>query len=167
MTRTTLGPALAMMLAAAWAAGCNGPAPKDSEIPQPLSLSLPKAISIHPFTGTRVFDDEGHLRGIDVQIEVLDSFGDSTRAFGDFRFELYTYQPNRPDPKGMRVAVWNESLMTGDKSALHWDRIKRLHQFKLQWDRPIPVGQEFVLVAVFDSPWTPRLFNERVFVAGQ
>ena len=37
-----------------------------------------------------------------------------------------------------------------------------------RWDlNPIPVGQRFVLVAVFTSPFTQRLFAERVFVSGQ
>jgi hypothetical protein len=164
---TTIGLVAAPLAALLFCVGCNGgPAPA-TEIPEPISLSLPRAVSIHPFTGLRRFDEAGGIRGIDVQIEMSDSFGDSTRGFGDFRFELYTYQPGTPDPKGQRVATWNESLMEAEKNALHWDRIKRLYEFRLQWDRPIPVGREFVLVAVFDSPYTPRLFDERVFVAGQ
>ena len=32
---------------------------------------------------------------------------------------------------------------------------------------PIPVGRKFVLQAVFTSPFTERMFAERVFISGQ
>jgi len=136
-------------------------------VPEPIRLLLPEAVRIHPFTGTRIFDEKGGIRGIDVRIEASDYYGDSTKAFGDFRFELYTHRENSADPKGQRLAVWEESLITPEKNLLHWDKITHTYQFKLQWDRPVAVGKKFVLAATFSSPYTPRLFDERVFVSGQ
>ena len=137
------------------------------QIPAPVNLLLPSKIRIHPFTGTRTFDESGGVRGIDVRIEAIDAFGDPQKAFGDFRFELYSFEPFSLDPKGGRIASWHESLIDPKKNLVHWDGIAKRYQFKLQWNEAIPVGQKFVLVATFSSPFTERLFDQRVFVSGQ
>ncbi len=141
--------------------------PATGPVPYPVTLMLPKTISIHPFTGTRTFDDAGGVKGIDVRIEAKDSYGDTTRAFGDFRFELYTYRPNSLDPKDTKIATWDVPLSDPQTNLRHWDSITRTYQFRLQWSQPIPVGNRFVLVAVFSSPYGQRAFTERVFVSGQ
>ena len=137
------------------------------KVPPPIDLLLPHKISVHPFTGTRTFDQAGGARGFDVRIEATDSFGDPTKAFGDFRFELYDYRPFSPDPKGTKIATWRESLLEPKRNLQHWDNIAKRYQFKLQWGQPIPAGQRFVLVATFTSPFTGRLFDQHIFVSGE
>ena len=139
----------------------------DQPVPEPINLLLPKSVRIHPFTGTRSFDEAGGIRGIDVRIEAVDHYGDPTKAFGQMRFELFRFKPNSTDPKGKRIAVWEESTIAPKKNLVHWDKITRTYEFKLQWDSPIPVGRKFVLQAVFTSPFTERMFAERVFISGQ
>ena len=136
-------------------------------VPEPINLLLPKTVRIHPFTGTRSFDEAGGIRGIDVRIEAIDHYGDPIKAFGQMRFELFRFKPNSTDPKGKRIAVWEESIIAPKKNLVHWDKITRTYEFKLQWDSPIPVGRKFVLQAVFTSPFTERMFAERVFISGQ
>lgn len=136
-------------------------------VPEPINLLLPNAIRIHPFTGTQIFDADRNLRGVDVRIEVMDAYGDAAKAFGDFRFEMYQFIPNSIDPKGKRIATWEESLIEPKKNLLHWDKITRTYEFKLQWDEPIAPGRQFVLLAYFDSPFTDRLQTERVFTGGK
>ncbi len=155
-----------------WADGWNlsakGPAPRDRRpVPDPIKLLLPKAIRIHPFTGMRTFDETGGIKGVDVRIEAIDSYDDAAKAFGSFRFEMYHFVPNSLNPKGKRIAVWAEDLLQPRKNLLHWDKITRTYEFKLQWDEPIPVGQLFVLEATFDTPFSERLFDQRVFISGQ
>jgi hypothetical protein len=135
-------------------------------VPEPVNLLLPTSIRIHPFTG-RTFGQAGGISGIDVRIEALDYYGGPTKAFGDFRFELYDFVPNRLDPKGKRVGVWDVPLLKPSDNLAHWDKITRMYVFKLQWPEPIPVGKRVVLAATFDSPFTPRLSDERQFVSGQ
>jgi len=147
--------------------GCPPPAPAPSDVPYPINLTLPKTIRLHPFTGTRVFDDAGGTRGIDVRVEALDHYGDSTKAFGRFRFELYEFLPRSADPKGRRLSAWDIDLNDPRANFVHWDGITRTYQFKLQWGRGIPVGERFVLVAVFVSGHTDLLEDERTFVSGQ
>ena len=137
-------------------------------VPAPVNLTLPKTITIHEFTNTRTFDEAGGVLGIDARVEALDSFGDTTKAFGDFRFELYKYKPDAPDPRGVRVMVWEEKLMDPKENRIHWDEINRAYQFKLECDNGLPVGDKFVLVVTFSSPFTERIFSkQRTFMAGQ
>lgn len=173
----------AAALAMTFAAGCNGgkfgfgssadpriaarPEPADVKVPSPLHLMLPKAIRIHPFTGTRTFDEAGGVKGIDVRVEALDAYGDATKAFGKFHFALYQHQSNSPSPRGPQVATWEEDLLSPEKNLVHWDSITRAYAFKLQWYKAIPVGQKFILAVDFSSPFTPRRFFERVFISGQ
>lgn len=160
------------LAAAIFGTGCTenteiSPAAADQPVPEPINLLLPRTIRIHPFTGTRSFDEAGGIRGIDVRIEAVDHYGDPTKAFGQMRFELFRFKPNSPDPKGKRIAVWEESTIAPRKNLLHWDKITRTYEFKLQWESPIPVGKKFVLQTVFTSPFTERLFAQRVFTSGQ
>ncbi len=172
-----LGPALAWcglsLLLTVAVAGCKGDVLTggadggEQSVPGPINLLLPHEIRIHPFTGTRTFDEAGGVRGIEVRVEARDAYADPTKAFGEFRFELYDYKPNRPDHRGDRLAMWRESLLEPEKNLVHWDEITRTYEFKLQWARAIPVGRRFVLVAVFDSPFTRRLFAERTAISGE
>jgi len=137
-------------------------------VPEPLHLLLPHEVRIHPFTGTRTFDEAGGVRGLDVRVEAKDAYGDMTKAFGDFRFELYAFRANSPDPKGRRLMVWRESLLDPKDNLMHWGgMVARRYQFRLQWDQPIPVGRKLVLTVTFTSPFTERLTDEHVFVSGQ
>ena len=169
-----IGSVAALLLAVA---GCDGQRPGlldapaappagDVEVPAPLDLLLPREVRIHSFTGTRTFDQQGGgVRGIDVRVEAIDAFGDSTKAFGEFRFEMYAIGAG--GRVGKQLTVWQESVLDVEKNMLHWDPISRAYRFKLQWDRSIPVGRRFLLKAVFISPFTERLFAEREFVSGE
>jgi len=150
-----------------WTLGTKGETSgPQQQVPEPVNLLLPESVSIHPFTG-RTFAENGGISGIDVRIETLDHYGDPTKAFGEFRFELYGFVPNRLDPKGKRIASWEESLLDPGTNLLHWDKITRMYIFKLQWAEPIAVDRRVVLVATFDSPFTDRMSTERQFVLGQ
>ena len=135
--------------------------------PAPLNLLLPTKIRIHPFTGTRTFEEAGNIKGLDVRIEALDAWDHTTKAFGNFRFELYRFMPNSTERKAGKMITWEVSLTDPKDNFVHWSSINRAYEFKLQSDQGIAVGERYVLVAVFTSPYTKRLFAERVFVAGQ
>ncbi|MBL7219156.1 MAG: hypothetical protein ISS69_03505 [Phycisphaerae bacterium] len=139
------------------------------DVPQPVNLLLPKSINIHPFTVTRTFDKDGGIRGVDVRVEAFNAFHEATKTFGSFRFEIYTFKPNSLEPKGTLCGIWEiePSLLDPRENLRYWNRSQQMYEFKLQWDKPIPVGQKFVLVAVFTSPFTPRLTAQRIFTSGQ
>lgn len=168
----------AIVLGAALLAGCGGGGMSMTaaggtggvvvqKVPEPLHLLLPDSIRIHPFTGTRTFDEQGGIKGIEVRVEALDAYGDPTKAFGDWHFSLHAWQAGVADNRGKQVATWEEPLLTAQKNLLHWDSITRTYKFKLQWYKPIAVGHKFILTATFSSPFTERKFAQREFVAGQ
>lgn len=146
--------------------GCDAPVDV-GEVPSPIDKTLPHRISIHPYTGgPRALDDEGTL-GLEVQIAALDSFGDNTKAFGDFRLELFEFRRNVLDPKGARLAVWEVDLLDPAQNHRHWDKFRQMYEFRLQWDHPASMGRRLVLKATFASPFTERLFDQGEFIAGE
>ncbi len=52
-------------------------------------------------------------------------------------------------------------------NAKHWREIPPCYEFHLQWSNAIPVGQRFVLVVVYTSPFSERKSDQHVFVAGE
>jgi hypothetical protein len=149
--------------------GCQGKAAISKEVPRPLHLLLPRGLRFHFFTKTnRTFDDAGGIRGMEVYLQTRDAFDDSNKAFGQFRIEMYTHQPRSEDPKGSQVAVWTVDLADPMDNLKHWDSNARAYRFKLEWKRGVPVGQKFVLVAVYTSPFRKdRLTAEQVFISGE
>ncbi len=182
MIRPAMGNSVSIVLVALFAlvgsVGCEGDAgrpgafdilfgPVTRGVPEPINLLLPQTIRVHPFTGTRDFDKTDGSRGLEVRIEALDAYQDSAKAFGNFRFELYNHREENPDGKGERISSWDVDILDPQDNVVHWDKVHRNYLFKLQWDKPIPKGKRFMLAAVFESPFTERLFDERVFVSGK
>jgi len=141
--------------------------PRRQAVPAPINRLLPRKIRIHSFTRTGQFEDHGAgVKGIDVRIQAIDAFGDATKAFGRFRFELFRHKPNSEDPCGGRLAVWTVDVSTFQANRRHWNSIMRTYQFKLGWEEAVPVGRKLVLTATFESAFTDRLFDRYVFVSG-
>ena len=139
----------------------EGPRTAQGKIPRPHDLLLPQRIRIHPFTAMRMLEDRD-VRGVEARIEALDAFGDPTKAFGDVRFELYAYRANSPDNKGKCLNVWQVSINDPVSNMAHWDRVMRAYLFKLELTKQSEQAPRYVLVAVFASPYTKRLFAEHV-----
>lgn len=154
--------AVLAVLALTVLAGCPKPAsPGKVHVPEPLNLLLPKRVRIHPFSDvTRA--PKGALR-IEVRIEAVDAFGDATKMFGKFRFEVYALKPRSLDERARLLETWDVSVMGGQENILHWDGITRTYVFKLDWSHPPGRGQPFVMRAIFSSPFTQRFIAERTF----
>ena len=157
--------AVLAVLALAALPGCPGPAAPapagNVHVPEPLNLLLPKRMRIHPFSDVITGPDAAQQ--IEVRIEAVDAFGDATKIFGDFRFEVYAVKPMSTDRRGRLIETWEASIMAGKTNVVHWDSITRTYLFKLDWDKPLPGKQPFVMRAVFTSPFTRRLVAERTF----
>lgn len=139
--------------------GCSEKPPAGYvEIRPPLSLTLPHTIRIHPFTGLREIGDHDQ-RGLEVRIEALDAYQDTSKAFGKLRFELYAFRSMSSDPKGNRIEAWEEDITSAKNNLVHWDPITRSYVFKLRLNESIQAGKELVLTATFESPYSiSRLF---------
>ena len=135
------------------------------DIPAPINLLLPKTIVVHPFTQTNTFE-QGTF-GLHVRVQAKDYYGDPTKAFGDFRFELYDFRPQHQGKRGRKITQWEVAISRPKANLLHWDRHTRSYEFKLSIDKPVQEGNRLVLVVVFTSRFTPRLVAEREIVAGE
>lgn len=142
-----------------------GPQAAAGKVPRPLDLLLPQSIRIHPFTSVKMLDEAKGVRGLEVRVEALDAYQDAAKAFGEFRFELYSYRAFSSDHRGTLLTTWEESLASPRRNIARWDHITRSYVFKLQLYRSVPQGQRLVLVAYFSSPYTERLYAERVLTA--
>ena len=149
--------------------GCRNDVAISKEVPRPLHLLLPRELRFHFFTKTnRTFDDAGGIRGMEVYLQTRDAFDDANKAFGQFRIEMYTFLQGQTDPKGQQVAVWTVDLADPIDNLKHWDSNARAYRLKLEWKRGVPVGQKFVLVGVYTSPFRKdRLSTEQVFISGE
>jgi hypothetical protein len=158
---------MCMLLAAACAPGCGDATPPAGgvEVKPPLSYMLPHEIRIHPFTGLRTLDKD--FRGLEVRMEAMDAYQDTTKAFGTFRFELYAFKPYSSNPKGALIESWEVDLMNSRENVIRWDPITRSYVFRLGLNESVPAGRRLVLTAAFESPYSlNRLFaKEYEFVA--
>jgi len=83
-----------------WSGGRSSDVTEHVDIPAPINALLPQKIEVHPFTRIGLLSQRGDIHGIDLCVRAVDSYGDATKAFGKFRFELYQFKPASPDPKG-------------------------------------------------------------------
>ena len=134
-------------------------------VPAPINLLLPKSVEIHPFTQVGSFRQGG--QGLHARIRAVDTYGDSTKAFGHFRFELYQVRPQHPDGRGERLGQWEISVAEPQQNLVHWDRHTRSYEFKLGWKQSPAPGEKLLLVTYFSSAFTPRLTTERELIAGE
>ena len=105
---------LAILAIVAISLGCNTFRSVTEPRPdQPASFS-PVAMRIHPiFSGLKDWTGDGRADGIEALVEFEDQFGDPTKASGTVIFELFSYRPTFPDPRGERlVNPWVGSLQT-------------------------------------------------------
>ena len=149
---------------AAGMAGCcsNRPDPGKVPVPEQLRPLLANEIRITHFSKLKL-DAAGRIIGIDARIEATNSFETSTNVVGQFRFEAYAFRPNSAEPKGPQIAIWDVPFADVPTNAAHWDSFKRTYLFRLQLEQAIAPGEPLVLVAVFTSPFTDRLMDERTF----
>jgi hypothetical protein len=151
----------AVLLLALFSSGCGSPRPYPRE-PDDNHMFGPVSLRIHP-TFTQVKDWTGHTKpdGVEAVIELLDQFGDPTRASGKVMFELWSYRQAQPDVKGQRLATpWVAALLTPREQAAHWSSAVRGYSFQLA-DPNIQTGRRYVLTAQFDLSGG-RLFDQLV-----
>ncbi len=120
----------------------------------------PKEIKILEFTRPRSFDDDLFPDGIEVSLRMLDGAGDSVKAFGDFRFELYEHRDAAANNRGDMVGDWSQTLATVKDQKDFWERVTMTYQFQLSWEgKPIAPQQTYVLDVSYSAAGGERLFD--------
>ncbi|MCE5276618.1 MAG: hypothetical protein ABFD92_03940 [Planctomycetaceae bacterium] len=132
-------------------------------LPSPIDTMLPAKLRVHPFSAIKLLDAKSGY-GLDVRVEALDAFGDTTKAFGTFRFELFSFVPGTTDPRGGRLITWQVPLGDVKSNMMHWQKMDRNYRFRLQWSGAEP-GAQYVLVVYYSSPYTQRIEVQHQLVA--
>lgn len=131
---------------------------------QILDLYSPKRIEILPFTKVKSFNDDLIPDGIEVALRPIDTLGDPIKAYGEFRFELYTYRPASGERAGEQLETWVQPIVSEKDQAKFWDRATSTYTFQLTWEGgEFPaVDRKYILLATFQGSGEKRLTAEYV-----
>ena len=140
-------------------AGCGARSPVPRS-PTDAQLFAPVSMRVHPiFSDLKDWNDDGQVDGIEALLEFQDQFNDPTKAAGTVVFELFSYRPYSPDPRGQRVVnPWVGSLQTLADQQARWNRTSRTYSFQLEYPQ-VRGDENYVLTATFDTG-TTRFFDE-------
>lgn len=156
------------LLLATLIGGCSsGVATPATRTPVDQLLFSPTAMRLHPvFTQVRDWTGDGQPDGIEAVVEIQDQFGDPTKAAGRILFELYTYRPYNPDPRGPRLAnPWEGRLDSMEDQRARWNRVNRAYIFQLAFPQARS-GEDYVLAATFELSSGGRFFD-RTIIEGE
>ncbi len=129
----------------------------------PLEAEMfgPAEMNLHSFTQVKDWTGDNDPDGVEALVEFDDQFGDPTKAAGTFIFELYEYRRADPEPRGIRLAYWQASIVSLEDQRVRWNRISRTYSFQLGFPT-ISTGRSYVLSAQFQSTSGGRLWSQIV-----
>ncbi len=131
---------------------------------QLVSYYSPSRIEILPHSRPRSFDEDLIPDGLKVWLRPLDSAGDSVKAYGVYRFELYHYRPATTDRRGELIQQWTQPILDPSAQQRYWNKFANACEFHLSWEgAPLPTDRKYILKAIFEAPSSNRLFDEHEF----
>ncbi len=88
-----------------------------------------------------------------VYVDLLDSYDSRVKSPGTFRFELYRRIPRSSEPKGRRIAAWNNlDLINPKVNSEHWREYLRAYKFEFEVDIEADEGLQFIVEVTFINP---------------
>ncbi|MFG0252326.1 MAG: hypothetical protein ACF8NJ_05565 [Phycisphaerales bacterium JB038] len=123
----------------------------------------PTRLRIHPLT--RIGSDTDETTGqveyfIDLQVDLIDQFGHSTKGLGELRFELLS---GGEAERSQRLEVWRIDITDLEVNTLHYDWVTRMYRFNLTLpSRHLAQHRRFRLQAFKLLPNGNRLQHEAV-----
>ena len=133
------------------------------EIPKPLEQYLPESLKIHPFTKMGELKDGKY--GIDAHIQAIDPWGEPTKAFGNFRIELYQFRKFHHEKKGKMVEAWDVRLGSAGENRKRWDHHTRSYHFMLGMMNRLTPGRRMILTISYQDNFTERLTVENTITS--
>ena len=100
-------------------------------------------------------------KNVRAYVSLTDNFGSQIKTPGIFRFELYERILHSAEPKGKRVAIWDDIVLK-DASLNHsyWRDFLRAYEFSLPFKSAN--GQDCILEVTFMNPDGTRLSNDYI-----
>ena len=144
--------------------GCQ-PASRPPQIPTPVKKDhdlssfyarfAPTKIDILPLTELVASGSVQRAR-LNLYVSLLDAFGSQIISPGIFRIELYEYVQRSADPKGKRIAIWEDIDLTDPVTNNgSWNNFLRTYQFDLPLEQA--GNQNYILQVTCLCPNGSRL----------
>jgi hypothetical protein len=166
-----LGHFAAVLALATLCVGCapkgGAPPPAGEEMPESSATRVapwpfqPTRIRIHPLTRIRegVNEQTGEPETyIDLQLDLQDQFGHSTKGIGELRFELY---PAGEEQRSDRLEFWLIDISDLEVNRVQYDWVTRMYRINLVVP-PQRLAQQrrFRLHAYLSTPGGQRMEHE-------
>jgi hypothetical protein len=152
-----------LLLAILFLVGCSGSDRLTKSDNCIIPCFVPVAAHIKPsFSRIVPGDKDPSSSEIEVYVSLDDQFGDSVKAAGRYRFEIFHYRPATADSRGERIAV--EGIQQFDLSDIqmsqqHWDSTTGSYRFKLKLPE-LPAGKKQIVLQVTFFDLTGRHFQD-------
>jgi len=117
-------------------------------------------VELYFFTAGEDWDGDGRDDGINVAIKPLDQAGDTVKASGRCRFELYRTSFVGLGNKGRKIMEWN---LAEKEVASSWlDSTFSGYYFRLPWKEKKPAYSKVILRMVFEDSYGRKFEDERL-----
>lgn len=113
-------------------------------------------VSMRVYPSTR-FVKENNQALLEARVETLDEMGDSIKAVGRFRLELFDPARKREVNIGQQLYSWDVPMWTLDQQRQCYDPVTRAYRFRLILDTPTPPADPLILRVTFTDQRNRRL----------
>ncbi len=122
--------------------------------------SLLERVELYFFTTGKDWDGDGGDDGIDAAIKPLDRAGDTVKAPGRCRFELYRTSFIGLGSRGRKIMEWN---LSPQEVASSWlNSTFSGYYFRLPWKEKKPIYSKVILRMIFEDPRGRKFEDERL-----
>lgn len=108
----------------------------------------PTALAVRVHQSTRFVAASNERATLHARVELVDAMGDSLKAAGQFRLELFA-SDEMGRTVGRRLYQWQIDISTLEAQREHYDSVTRAYLFRLRLDDPRPPSQPTLLRATF------------------
>lgn len=97
---------------------------------------------------------------LEARVEFFDAAGDSTKAVGEMRFELFTAGAAAQTTSGQRLYAWAVPMRTLEQNNLFYDSVTRTYLFRLSLDSLSIIRDQTRLKVTLTAAHGPRIDTE-------
>lgn len=130
---------------------------RDPDLSSFYTRFAPTKIDILPLTELVAIGSQKSR--LNLYVSLLDAFGSQIKSPGIFRIELYDHVQRSADPKGRRIAIWQDIDLTDPSvNNKYWNDFLRAYQFDLPLDQT--GSQNYILQITCLCPNGSRLSSD-------
>ncbi|MEM9914553.1 MAG: hypothetical protein AAF911_06310 [Planctomycetota bacterium] len=120
----------------------------------------PQAVALRIYPSTRFVREQGTPM-LEARIEMFDQMGDSIKASGQLRFELFAAGSAPGIDVGRLLYSWDIGLMGLEEQQRYYDPITRAYLLRLRLDSEAITRREVLLRVTFQVGDETRLIDEQ------